>query len=158
MNTTNTPLPDGVIAELRAAAEVGIKNVRDPKMMREAKERMNQIREDIFLRNGLLDIGVPADEVEPSGLTLLDRAVLGNQVEAAQLLIARGADVNHADMILATSAQRVNASIAPILEASKRAKIILPKSAAVAAHSAGIPYPRMTTTDAGLGWMKAYRS
>ncbi len=47
----------------------------------------------------LLDMGVPADEVEPSGLSLLDRAVLGNQVEIAQLLIARGADVNHADKI-----------------------------------------------------------
>jgi uncharacterized protein len=47
----------------------------------------------------LLDLGVPADAVEPSGLTLLDRAVLGNQVEVAQLLIARGADVNHADKI-----------------------------------------------------------
>ena len=61
------------------------------------------------------------------------------------------ADVNPAaDMILATSAQRVNASIAPMLEASKYAKLILPKSAADAAHAAGIPYPRMTTTDAGL--------
>jgi L-ascorbate metabolism protein UlaG (beta-lactamase superfamily) len=60
------------------------------------------------------------------------------------------ADVNHADMILATSARRVDASLAPMLEASKRAKLILPKSAADTAHSAGIPYPRMTTTDSGL--------
>jgi ankyrin repeat protein len=47
----------------------------------------------------LLDMGVPADEAEPSGVTLLDRAVLGNQVEIAQLLIARGANVNRADKI-----------------------------------------------------------
>ncbi len=47
----------------------------------------------------LLDMGVPADEPERSGLTLLDRAVLGNQVRMAQLLIARGADVNHVDKI-----------------------------------------------------------
>ena len=60
------------------------------------------------------------------------------------------ADVNHADMILATSGQRVDRSLLPMLEASKRAKLILPKSAGEAAHSAGIPYPRMTTTDAGL--------
>jgi L-ascorbate metabolism protein UlaG (beta-lactamase superfamily) len=60
------------------------------------------------------------------------------------------ADVNHADMILATNVQRVDASLAPMLDASKRAKIILPKSAADVAHAAGIPYPRMTTTDAGL--------
>ena len=47
----------------------------------------------------LLDMGVLADEPERSGITLLDRAVLGNQVEMAQLLIARGADVNRADRI-----------------------------------------------------------
>jgi ankyrin repeat protein len=47
----------------------------------------------------LLDMGVPADEASRSGFTLLDRAVLGNQVEAAYLLIARGANVNHADRI-----------------------------------------------------------
>ncbi len=47
----------------------------------------------------LLDMGVPADEFERSGITLLDRAVLGNQVEIAQLLIARGADVNRGDRI-----------------------------------------------------------
>jgi L-ascorbate metabolism protein UlaG (beta-lactamase superfamily) len=59
-------------------------------------------------------------------------------------------DVHHADMILATSAPYVDASIAPLLDASPRAKIILPKSAAEGAHSLGIPYHRMTTTDAGL--------
>ncbi len=47
----------------------------------------------------LLDMGVSADGLERSGITLLDRAVLGNQVEMAQLLIARGADVNRADKI-----------------------------------------------------------
>lgn len=47
----------------------------------------------------LLDMGVLADEPERSGITLLDRAVLGNQVEMAQLLIAHGADVNRADRI-----------------------------------------------------------
>ena len=47
----------------------------------------------------LLDMGVSADELDRSGITLLDRAVLGNQVEMAQLLIARGADVNRADRI-----------------------------------------------------------
>jgi ankyrin repeat protein len=47
----------------------------------------------------LLDLGVPVDEPERSGITLLDRAVLGNQVEIAKLLIVRGGDVNHADKI-----------------------------------------------------------
>ena len=47
----------------------------------------------------LLDMGVSANETERSGLTLLERAVLGNQVDIARLLIARGADVNRADRI-----------------------------------------------------------
>ncbi len=59
-------------------------------------------------------------------------------------------DVTHADMILATSSQYVDQSVAAMLEASKRAKVILPKSAADAAQSCGIPYHRMTTTDADL--------
>lgn len=59
-------------------------------------------------------------------------------------------DVTHADMILATSAQYVDPSIAAMLDASKKAKLILPKSAADAAHACGIPYHRMTTTDSGL--------
>jgi len=60
------------------------------------------------------------------------------------------ADVNHADMILATSTQYIDASIATMLDASKRAKVILPKSAADAAQVCRIPYHRMTTTDSGL--------
>ena len=47
----------------------------------------------------LLDMGAPVDQSEPSGITLLDRAVLGNQVDVARLLIERGADVNRADKI-----------------------------------------------------------
>jgi L-ascorbate metabolism protein UlaG (beta-lactamase superfamily) len=53
-------------------------------------------------------------------------------------------------MILATSAENVNKSVAEMLESSKHAKVILPKSAAEAAHALGIPYHRMTTTDADL--------
>jgi L-ascorbate metabolism protein UlaG (beta-lactamase superfamily) len=37
-----------------------------------------------------------------------------------------------------------------MLEGSKRAKLVLPKSAAEQAHAAGIGYDRMTTTDADL--------
>ena len=44
----------------------------------------------------------------------------------------------------------VDASIAAMLDASRRAKLILPKSAADAAQACGIPYHRMTTTDSGL--------
>jgi L-ascorbate metabolism protein UlaG (beta-lactamase superfamily) len=64
-----------------------------------------------------------------------------------------GADVTHADMILATHAHPGHldaASVVPMLAGSPRAKIILPKSAADEAHARGIQYPRMTTTDSGL--------
>jgi L-ascorbate 6-phosphate lactonase len=65
----------------------------------------------------------------------------------------RPQDVRHADMILATSAHPGHMdgpSLVPMLEASKGAKVILPKSAGGHAHSLGIPYPRMTTTDSDL--------
>lgn len=64
-----------------------------------------------------------------------------------------GADVKHADMILATHGHpgHLDApSVVPMLEGSKRAKIVLPKSAAERAHAGGIDYPRMTTTDSDL--------
>ena len=65
----------------------------------------------------------------------------------------QGSDIHHADMILATHAHPGHldpASIVPMLEGSKRAKLVLPKSAAEQAHAAGIAYHRMTTTDADL--------
>ncbi len=64
-----------------------------------------------------------------------------------------GTEVRHADMILATHAHPGHLdtpTIVPMLDASKGCKLILPKSAAEKAHSAGIPYDRMTTTDADL--------
>lgn len=67
--------------------------------------------------------------------------------------LLKGEDIRHADMILATHGHpgHMDASaIAPMLENSKTAKLILPKSAADDAHARGIAYPRMTTTDADL--------
>lgn len=61
--------------------------------------------------------------------------------------------IRHADMVLATHAHPGHLdgpSVAPMLEAAKGAKIILPKSAGEYAHSLGIPYQRMTTTDSDL--------
>ena len=61
------------------------------------------------------------------------------------------AAIRHADMLMATSAASIHApTVAAILEHSRAAKLILPKSAADPAHTRGIPYPRMTTTDADL--------
>lgn len=61
--------------------------------------------------------------------------------------------IRHADMILATHAHPRHldaASVSPMLAACGRAKLVLPKSAGDSAHSAGIDYARMTTTDSGL--------
>src|SRR5258706_2556331 len=64
-----------------------------------------------------------------------------------------GAEVCHADMIFSTHAhsEHLDApTLLAMLAASKRAKLVLPKSATELAHTAGIPYDRMTTTDADL--------
>jgi L-ascorbate metabolism protein UlaG (beta-lactamase superfamily) len=61
--------------------------------------------------------------------------------------------IHHADMVLVTHAHPTHLDIRALvsmLGASKHAKVVLPKSAAAGAHAAGIPYERMTTTDADL--------
>ena len=56
-----------------------------------------------------------------------------------------------AGLILCTNQQRIDGTaISAMLAASPRAKLVIPKSAADHAHSLGIPYSRMVTTDAGL--------
>ncbi|MBZ5601376.1 MAG: MBL fold metallo-hydrolase [Acidobacteriia bacterium] len=61
------------------------------------------------------------------------------------------AEIRHADMILATHAGHLDAAtLLPMLEKSKTAKLVLPKSSSDFAHAAGIPYARMTTTDSDL--------
>jgi len=67
--------------------------------------------------------------------------------------LLEAAQIRNADMILATHAHRGHldgVSLKAMLEASPSAKVILPKSAGAYAHSLGIPYPRMTTTDSDL--------
>lgn len=49
--------------------------------------------------SALLDLGANVDQTDGSGITALGRAVLGNQADLAELLIARGADVNHVDKL-----------------------------------------------------------
>ena len=53
--------------------------------------------DDIPTLTALLNAGMPVDLTGPDGMTLLANAVLGNRLEAARLLISRGADVNHLD-------------------------------------------------------------
>lgn len=63
------------------------------------------------------------------------------------------AQVTNADMLLCTHKHPGHmdaGSVPAILNASLRAKVVLPKSAAAYANGIGIPYPRMTTTDSDL--------
>ncbi len=56
-----------------------------------------------------------------------------------------------ADLVTITGPESLNPpALAALLTASARAKVVMPKSLAEAAHAAGIPYERMTTTDAAL--------
>jgi N-acyl-D-amino-acid deacylase len=52
---------------------------------------------DIEVARTLLDLGVSPDFALASGVTMLDYAVFGNDLELAKLLIARGANVNAVD-------------------------------------------------------------
>lgn len=61
--------------------------------------------------------------------------------------------IHNADLILCThehAAHMDPGTLQPMLDASPRAKVVLPKSAAAHAHIAGVPYDRMTTTDSDL--------
>lgn len=62
-------------------------------------------------------------------------------------------EIKNADMILATHGHpgHLDApAISQMLASSPRAKLILPKSAGEMARAGGVPYSRMTTTDADL--------
>ena len=63
----------------------------------------------------------------------------------------QGADVAHAGLILCTHRGGLDPdTVGPMLSASARAKLLIPKSLAEHANSLGIHYHRMVTTDAGL--------
>jgi len=62
-------------------------------------------------------------------------------------------EVRHADMVFATHAHPGHmdtATLAPMLERSRAARLVLPRTAADAAHAGGVEYSRMTSTDSGL--------
>lgn len=62
MSTTKIPtdIPPEVMAELEEAVRYALSGQRDPERMRQAAERMDRTREEIYRRHGLLDIAVPA--------------------------------------------------------------------------------------------------
>jgi hypothetical protein len=52
-------IPDELWEELRQAIDIAMSNVRDPEIMRQAAESMDRLGEQIYKREGLLDIAVP---------------------------------------------------------------------------------------------------
>ena len=60
MNTSQAVFPDALLTDLHAAAQEAATGARDSAAMKEAKKRMELMREEIFRRHGLLGIGVPA--------------------------------------------------------------------------------------------------
>jgi hypothetical protein len=62
MSTETKPsgIPPELMAELQGAADRAALGIRDRKEMAKACEEMDRIREEIFRKHGILDIGVPA--------------------------------------------------------------------------------------------------
>jgi hypothetical protein len=49
-----------IMAQMEEAVRIAMSPIRDPEVMRRACESMDRTREEIFRREGLLDIGVSA--------------------------------------------------------------------------------------------------
>ncbi len=54
-----TTIPPETLRELDEAVARALRGIRDPEAMRRAAERMDQTREAIYQRVGLLDFAVP---------------------------------------------------------------------------------------------------
>ena len=53
-------IPPELVSEFDDAVRRAMAGIRDPEAMDRACERMDRMREEVFKRNGILDIGVPA--------------------------------------------------------------------------------------------------
>jgi hypothetical protein len=58
--TLSTGISPEIMAKMEEAVRIAMSPVRDREVMRRACEEMDRIREEIFQKHGLLDIGVPA--------------------------------------------------------------------------------------------------
>lgn len=57
---TKPGIPAEVLAEMERVARAAMTPNPDPEVMRRACQEMDRIREEIFQKHGILDIGVPA--------------------------------------------------------------------------------------------------
>jgi hypothetical protein len=55
-----TTIPSDVLADMERATELAISGKKDPEFERRVQAEAKKIREEIFKKHGLLDIGVPA--------------------------------------------------------------------------------------------------
>lgn len=58
-NPDGEEIPEELWEEVKRATQIAVSNVRDPEVMRRASERMDRLREQIYKREGLLNIAVP---------------------------------------------------------------------------------------------------
>ena len=56
----DTSITAEAMAELQLAADLAQKGIRDPKVFKDACERMDRMREELLRKYGVLDIGVKA--------------------------------------------------------------------------------------------------
>ncbi len=60
MSTPTSEVPDAVWDEVEESLRIASSNVRDPEVMRRASDRMDQLRESIRQRVGVVDLVLPA--------------------------------------------------------------------------------------------------
>lgn len=53
-------IPPEIMAEIQETIRRVMNGIRDPEAIRRAFERMDRMREEVFKKHGVLDIGVPA--------------------------------------------------------------------------------------------------
>jgi predicted DNA-binding antitoxin AbrB/MazE fold protein len=52
-------VPENLWEELERAIQAALSNVRDPKIVEQAADRMDRLRAEIYRRHGLLDLALP---------------------------------------------------------------------------------------------------
>ena len=54
----NAPIPDDILADLKAAARYAVTGEIDPAVLRRIEERSARIREEMLKKHGTLDVAV----------------------------------------------------------------------------------------------------
>ena len=142
-----------------AAARFRTVEYKDPiqvqKPLKSGPELVEEIDRTLSVTPALWWLGHAGFIIRFANITFYIDPCLSNQPGRERRMAAPldAGEIRNADMIFATHGHpgHLDApSLCTILEACRGAKLVLPKSAAESAHAAGIPYPRMTTTDSGL--------